>query len=163
MLAWRNSDYSLTSKLPSSSAGRSKSRCLASPKASFCAEPSKYATSIMSRSQAVTAQGFPIAWIRARLMRAKTTREAVTATTTRKPAAATTFTSTPSPSAAIETVVKAVAAIAMGFSNAFGINPIERSAATSRKPVMNRGTSSKRLWLRRSSCELPFFERSQPQ
>lgn len=95
MLAWRNSDYSLTSKLPSSSAGRSKSRCLASSKASFCAEPSKYATSIMSRSQAVTAQGFPIAWIRARLMRAKTTREAVTATTTRKPAAATTFTSTP--------------------------------------------------------------------
>ena len=76
-------------------------------------EPS-YATRSMAQSRAATTQGVPIAYIRARLMRDRTIREAVTATTTRKPAPATAFTSTPSPNAAIEIVVKTVAAVAMG-------------------------------------------------
>ena len=79
--------------------------------------------------------------MRARLIAPSTTSENVTAADTRRPARATTRTSTPKPNAAIETVVSRPARTLIGVRAAIGIRPSERRAATNRKAKINQGTS----------------------
>src|SRR5215469_4363979 len=57
------------------------------------------------------------------------------------PALATTRILTPSPNAAIATIVNRLTAVAAGARASCGNSPAERSAAKPRKPTTNQGTS----------------------
>ncbi len=81
--------------------------------------------------------------------------ESVAAAVTRPPALATLRTSTPSPRAAIETMVSHVATVAVGPSTAGGMAPAERSITSARKPTTNSGTIWPRLGRRPSACRRP--------
>ena len=74
--------------------------------------------------------------------------ETVTAAVTRNPDWATTRTSTPSPSAAMASVVNTAAVWVIGGSSTGGIRPSERTISTTRKPTMNHGTNSRSLGAR---------------
>ena len=62
-----------------------------------------------------------------RLMIVSTTNDRVTAMVTRRPACATTRTSTPRPRAAMEVVVRIPATVATGLTATSGIKPVERA------------------------------------
>ncbi len=83
----------------------------------------------------------------------RASREATTASVTRSPAPATLRTSTPSPSAAIDTMVSTLAVAAIGGRAACGISPPERRPAIARNARMNHGT---RRWI----ATRPGFGRS---
>ena len=69
-----------------------------------------------------------------------TSSDRTTAAVTRPPARATVRTSTPSPSAAIDTTVSRVAACSIAGRAAGGLTPSERRTIIARKPWMNHGT-----------------------
>ena len=104
-------------------------------------------------------QGTPTRRINAKLTMPSTTRDAVTAAVTRRPARATTRTSTPRPSAAMDTVVSLLAAVPTGASRLGGIRPEARAAATARNPRMRRFGSPRRA---RSPAREPRY-RARPR
>ena len=65
----------------------------------------------------------------------------VTAPVTRAPALATARKLTPSPNAAIATIISRLAAVAAGTRASCGTRPAERRAAKPRKPTTNQGTN----------------------
>ncbi len=67
--------------------------------------------------------------------------DSVTAAVTRPPTVESTRTSTPRPSAAIESTVRIAAVLVTGAIAMSGTSWNERSAASTRKPMMNHGTS----------------------